>query len=158
MRPLLIALAALGAIMAPAAARAQQDENVVTVAVDDPEMNAAMAEARRKLPDFFAHFANPGAGENNFSVKYDLLPEPGQAEFIWAEVISHSPGVTIARLANNPVDGRFTLGEKVTIRDDEIVDWGYYRDGVMQGHFTTRALLPRLDQAQQDSIRDALNW
>ena len=158
MRALLLALAALGAFMVPAAAQAQQDDNVVSVAENDPEMNAAMREARRTLPDFFAHLDSPRPGESNFSVKYDLLPEPDKAEYIWAEVISHGPGVTIARLANNPVDDRFTIGEKVTIRDDEIIDWGYYRDGVMQGHFTTRALLPRLDPAQQDAIRDALNW
>ena len=145
--------------MVPVAAQAQQrSANVVDVSSNDATMNAAIANARRQLPDFFAHLAAPRPGERGFSIKFDLVPEPANAEYIWAEVISRSGGVTVARLANNPVDPRFKIGEKVTVRDEDIVDWGYYRDGVMQGHFTTRALLPGLDPAQAAQIRQALGW
>jgi uncharacterized protein YegJ (DUF2314 family) len=113
MRALL--LAALGALMLPAAARAQNlGDQLVYVAADDAEMNAAIAKGRETLPDFFAHLANPAPGETGFVIKYNLIPEPGRVEYIWAEVVSHSPGVSIARLANEPDDPRFKLGEKVS--------------------------------------------
>lgn len=153
-----LAALALGAVAAPAAAQTQSGDNLVYVAADDADMNAAIAQGRKTLPDFFAHFAHPAGEESGFLIKYDLLPEPDRAEFIWAEVISHAPGVTIARLANTPEDARWTIGEKVSVTDREIVDWGYFRGSVMQGNFTTRALLPHMDKSAADAIRGALGW
>ena len=159
MRALTLTLAALGASMLPAAARAQRrGDTIVNVSSRDEAMNAAIAKGRQTLPDFFAHFEKPAPGESGFLIKYDLLPEPGKAEFIWAEVIAHSPGVTTARLVNTPGDPRFKLGEKVSVRDADIIDWGYWKDGVMQGQYTTRALLPALDPAEADAIRKAYKW
>ena len=126
-----LALAGLATLAAPATALAQKngkvpngEERVVYVRDDDPAMKAAIAEGRRTLPDFFRHLASPAPGEHGFLIKFDLLPESDDAEYIWAEVISHSPGVTIARLANVPLDPRFRLGEKVNVGDADIVDWG----------------------------------
>jgi uncharacterized protein YegJ (DUF2314 family) len=133
-------------------------DGVYYVRSGDPALQGAIAEGRRTLPGFFTHLANPAPGEHSFMVKYDLLPEPDKAEYIWADVISHTPGVTIARLANDPLDSRFKRGDKVTITDDEILDWGYFRDGVMQGNFTTRAMLPRFCEPEASRIRKAMGW
>lgn len=159
MRILTLTLAALGAMMAPAAAQAQQGgDTIVNVASGDAAMNAAIAKGRQTLPDFFAHVAKPGRGESGFLIKYDVIPEAGKAEFVWAEVISHSPGISVARLVNSPRDVRFRLGDKVSVRDADIIDWGYWKDGVMQGQVTTRVLLPALDPAEADAIRKAFGW
>lgn len=155
MRILLLALAAL---MAPVAAHAQEADKLVYVAADDSAMNAAIAQGKKTVPDFFKHFARPASTENGFVIKYDLLPEPDKVEFIWAEVLSHADGVTVARLANVPDDSRWSMGDKVTVRDDEIIDWGYFRDGVMQGNFSTRALLTHMDPGEADQVRQALGW
>jgi uncharacterized protein YegJ (DUF2314 family) len=159
MRILTLTLAALAAMLAPATAQAQQlGDTIVNVASTDAAMNAAIAKGRQTLPDFFAHFAKPARGESGFLIKYDVIPEAGKAEFIWAEVISHAGGVSIARLVNTPRDPRFKLGEKVSVRDADIIDWGYWKDGVMQGQLTTRVLLPALDPAEADAIRKAFGW
>lgn len=159
MRVLKLTLAALAAAtLAPVAAQAQGD-SVIGIRSDDAAMNAAIAKGRQTLPDFWTHFAAPGPGESGFVIKYDLMAQSGEApEYIWAEVISHAPGTTIARLANTPRASRWKLGEKVSVRDADIIDWGYYRNGVMQGHYTTRILLPHLDPAQAESIRKAYRW
>lgn len=52
-------LAALGWGVAP----------VVTIPDDHPEMKAAVAEARRRWPEFEQAFRNPGPDQRNFSVK-----------------------------------------------------------------------------------------
>lgn len=173
MRTAILAIA-LGAALLPMAAQAQSkaadkqtrkpgaeapaEAGVIYIPTGDPAMKAATAEARRTLPGFFEHFAKPGRGETDFTIKYDLLPEPDSAEYIWADVISHTPGVTIARIANVPVDPRFKQGEKVTIADADVVDWGYFKDGVMQGSFTTRAMLPRYNKAEAEQLRKGLGW
>ena len=164
MRLLLPVLAAL-IVIAPATARAQKQtkkqdapEGVTYVRADDPVMLKAKADARRTLPDFLAHLANPAPGEHGFTIKYDLVPEPGRTENIWVDVLSASPGAIIGRLANVPVDTRFKLGEKVTVTEDQIIDWGYMSNGVMQGNFTTRAMLPRYGKEEAEQIRKDFGW
>lgn len=167
MRLLPSVLAAL-ALLSPLSAEAQKGkksdqapapEGIVWVRAGDPEVKAAVAQARRSLPEFLAHLARPGPGEHGFVIKYNLLPEPGKAENIWVDVLSASPGSILGRLANVPVDPRFKLGEKVTVGDGDIIDWGYVGgDGVMRGHFTTRALLPRYDKDEADAVRREFNW
>ena len=158
MRAVLIsALALLGALAAPAA-QAQGGDPVVNYSSEDAAMNAAKAKGRQTLPDFFLHFANPRPGEQQFMIKFDLLPEPEKFEFIWAEVLSRAPGVTQVRLLNAPADPRWKLGQQVSARDADVIDWGYFKDGVMQGQFTTRVMLPALNPKDADAIRKAYKW
>lgn len=147
---------ALALVLAPLAARTQ--DHVVQVAANDPEMNTAIVQARAGLAVFFAHVTSPGPGETRFVIKFDLLPEPDKAEFIWAEVISRTPGVTVAKLAGTPADPRFRAGQQVTVRDQDVIDWGYRKDGVMQGNYTTRVLLGRVPAAEAAAYRKSLGW
>lgn len=148
-------LIALAALTAPLAAEAQ--DRTVNVAASDPQMNAAIAQAKRELPVFFGHVGSPSPGENHFLIKYDV--QPGAAvEFVWAEVISHANAQSVAKLVNASNDGRFALGLQVRVNDADIVDWGYRKDGVMQGNYTTRVLIGRLPAAEAAPIRKFLGW
>ncbi|RYY25000.1 MAG: DUF2314 domain-containing protein [Sphingomonadales bacterium] len=120
-------------------------------------MHAAIVAAKRSLPVFFGHATSPGPGESNFIVKYDVVPED-KTEFVWAEVISHRGDVTIARILNTPADRRFKLGDQVTIRDAQIIDWGYFRDGKMQGGTTMRVLIGRMELAEARKMLNRLGW
>lgn len=154
LRLILLPFAAIA--LAPAA-HAQSADRTLNFAAADGEMNAAKAKGRATLPVFFAHVGAPGPGETGFMIKYDLIPEAG-VEYIWAEVISHKGDVTVARLSNVPGDKRFKLGQQVTVRDSAIIDWGYYKGRVMQGHFTTQVMLPHLPPQEAAAIRKALGW
>src|ERR1044072_3399034 len=132
-----ILFAALAILAAPLVAHAQ--DRTVNVQASDPAMNAAIAQAKRELPVFFGHVGTPGPGEEHFLIKYDVQPG-APVEFVWAEVISHANAQSVAKLVNASNDGRFALGQQVRINDAEIVDWGYRKDGVMQGNYTTRVL------------------
>jgi uncharacterized protein YegJ (DUF2314 family) len=166
MRALMIALAGLALTFAPAAlaqkaASPQEEEqrnNVMFFSEEDPAMNAAIARAQAEVPEFLLHLITPRPNEYRFMVKYDLLPEDGDAEFIWAEIVSRQPGAVTATLSNVPLDDRFKQGQTVTIRDEQIVDWSYVRDGVMQGNYTTRVILDRMPASEADPIRRNLGW
>jgi uncharacterized protein YegJ (DUF2314 family) len=148
-------LIALAALAAPLAAQAQ--DRVVGVAASDSQMNAAIAQAKRELPVFFGHVGAPGPGETRFLVKFDVIPEAG-VEFVWAEIISHANAQSVVKLANDSNDGRFKLGQQLRVNDADIVDWGYRKDGVMQGNYTTRVLIGRLPEADVAPVRKYLGW
>lgn len=154
---LLLASAALCLTANAAIAQEQGGDPLVFIEGSDAAMKAAVAKARAELPAFFQRFANPGENERSFSIKYNLTPG-GEPEFIWAAIESRADGVTVARLANNPHDPRFVLGQRVEVRDADVIDWAYIRGAVMQGHHTTRVLLNHLDPVQADAVRASLGW
>ena len=145
----------LAALAAPLTAQAQ--DRTVNVAASDPQMNAAISQAKRELPVFFGHAGSPGPGEEHFLIKYDVQPGPA-VEFVWAEIISHANAQSVAKLVNASNDGRFALGLQVRVNDADIVDWGYRKDGVMQGNYTTRVLLTRIPESEAAPVRKYLGW
>jgi len=151
MRPLIL----LAVLAAPLTAHAQ--DRTVNVAASDPQMNAAIAQAKRELPVFFGHAGSPGPGEEHFLIKYDVQPG-APVEFVWAEVISHANAQSVARLVNASNDGRFAPGLQVRVNDADVVDWGYRKDGVMQGNYTTRVLLTRIPESEAAPVRKYLGW
>jgi uncharacterized protein YegJ (DUF2314 family) len=140
---------------APLAALAQDEPDIVEVDADDPEMNAAKAEAQRTLPQFLAFLANPPAGSGDFVIKFPL----GGWEHIWVSDVVRRGQVLVGRLANDPVEKDHAIGDEVSVPLAEVSDWAWRdADGVMQGHFTTRVLLSRIDPEEADYIRAYMGW
>jgi uncharacterized protein YegJ (DUF2314 family) len=154
------ALTAIGLALAlplPALAQTTPGDQTATVSRADPEMARAIARARAELPVFFGHASSPAPGERYFLVKYNINPT-GRAEFIWAEIISHKGDTMVARLINTPRAPGFTKGQQVTIRKSDVIDWSYIRDGVLQGNYTTRVVLPHMKPAEAAALRKSYGW
>lgn len=158
---------ALGALClivaaAPAAGCQQADpqnrSDVVVVESDNTAMEAAKAKGRARLNEFFLHLARPAADERDFSVKFNLT-EDRDAEFIWAsDLRMGADGKLSGALANQPLDERFQMGQRVDIPLASVIDWSYFKNGVAQGHFTTRVMLSQLPDDQAAEIKAALGW
>lgn len=131
--------------------------DVAQVEADDSAMEAAKQEGRATLPRFFERLASPSANEDNFAVKLNLTPD-GEAEFIWAGDLQRSGQGLSGTLSNDPIAEGFSLGQRVPIDESQVIDWGYMKDGVMQGHATTRVLLKQLPPEQAEQTRAALGW
>jgi uncharacterized protein YegJ (DUF2314 family) len=147
--------AALLLLAAPVPAHAQ--DATIGVPANDAEMHAAVLKARAGLPVFFGHASAPAPGEGGFLIKFDLIPG-STAEFVWAEIVSHRGDSSVARLVNAPHGAGFSKGQQVTVRDSEVTDWAYWRDGVMQGGATMRVLVARMPAAEAQTMRDRFGW
>jgi uncharacterized protein YegJ (DUF2314 family) len=136
----------------------QDRTDVVMFEMTDVEMEAAKAKGQATLPEFFRHLASPAGDENDFGVKFNLTPD-GEAEYIWANHLHvGADGRLSGALANQPIDERFQLGQRVTIERSEIVDWSYFKRDVAKGHYTTRVMLDRAMPEQAREIRATLGW
>ncbi|NIJ19934.1 uncharacterized protein YegJ (DUF2314 family) [Sphingomonas naasensis] len=147
--------AALLLLAAPLPASAQ--DATISVPENDPEMRAAIAKARAGLPVFFGHVTAPAPGEGGFLIKFDLIPGAA-AEFVWAEIVSHRGGASVARLVNAPLARGFVKGQQVTVQDGEVIDWAWWREGVMQGGATMRVLIARMPPAEAQAMRARFGW
>ncbi|MEG3147002.1 DUF2314 domain-containing protein [Sphingomonas sp. RT2P30] len=153
---LFMALAGAGA--APAQDKSEKP-TIVWIEASDPAMNAAIAGAKAELPQFFAHWRAPAADERAFTVKFDVIPGD-RAEFIWAvDLRRDTAGVLSGTLVDDAeLDPTIKGGQRVTIADAGIIDWGYRRKGVMQGSYTVRVMLDHMDRAEAASLRRDLGW
>jgi len=112
---------------------------VVAVDGEDPRMQAAVDEARRRWPEFVAAFETRGPG--HFSVKSPIT-SGGNTEFIWIEVTAIENDAIYGTLANDPMDlGALKHGSRVKTSAAELNDWIFFDDSeAMQGGFTIRVV------------------
>lgn len=115
---------------------------VVEVTADDPRMTAAVAEARRRWPEFVAAFERR-TPDQHFTVKAPM-GDGARKEFIWVEVTALEGDRIIGELANDPVNlPGLRCGDKVTARVEDLNDWIYMKNGDMVGGFTVKVLMGR---------------
>lgn len=157
MRNLLIALLAIfGSTMAPMLAAASADEDkVIFVDQDDPEMSAAIAKARATLSEFWRQLAKPDPGVAGLALKVAIPHEPGKGapfEHFWLGDIERSKDKLTGIIQN---DANFAkgvaLGQSYTFTEADISDWMFTRNGKIVGNQTLRPLLKKMpdDEAAQ---------
>ena len=113
------------------------------VAVDpkNPALQAAVAEAHRRWPEFSKQFRDHGTTRGPFIVKAEL-GEEGHREFLWCEVMTIMPGKIRAILKSEPTAAvNLAKGDQVSIPLQEITDWVYPdEEGEKVGAFTLDAM------------------
>jgi uncharacterized protein YegJ (DUF2314 family) len=108
---------------------------VISVADDDPRMNAAVAEARRRWPEFVAAFKQRRP-DQQFTVKAPITAG-GHTEFIWVEVDGLGGDCIFGKLGNDPVDlGGLKCGDAVEAPVSDLNDWCYTNGDERVGMFT----------------------
>lgn len=132
----------------------------VVFAMGDPAVAAAKAEARTRLPEFWAALAAGAPGDSDFMLKFDLCHGRGLShqESIWARDIMLQDGAIHGRLANVPDDPAWHEGDAVVIDPDAIDDWCFFRNDIAQGHFITRLMIDRSAPHHAAKARKALGW
>lgn len=139
-------------LLLPVAALAQQGDPITGFADDDPDMNAAMAQAVQTLPLFLANATDAdGFGIPGTSIKVAFPASGGGSEIIWVGPFRWDGDQNLAGLlANQPnfMEG-LNAGDPVEFTIGMVRDWALQTsDGMLSGHYTTRVIVPRLDPAQ----------
>jgi uncharacterized protein YegJ (DUF2314 family) len=127
--------------------------------MDHPEMAAAVASARATLPEFRRLLAAPAPGMAAFGIKAKFPSTDGGDEHCWVGDLTPSGDGFVGKLSVEPqkVEG-FRLGSTVEVHESMITDWAYSLNGVYQGHFTTKVLLPYLPAKLRRRVSIAYGW
>lgn len=131
--------------LAPGFAAAQ----VINYQRSDPEMAAAYKEALRTFPIFVDALEKNAASD--FHVKVPLPYAQGR-ELIWMGDVKIEGDGLVGRIANVPVHQKeIQKGSPHRLKQADIIDWYFMRDGKMHGSFSTRVMLKRMppDRAEQ---------
>lgn len=129
--------------------RVQTNVPVIRVEADDAAMAAAVAEARRRWPDFLEALKSRGPGDS-FSIKAPVTVGDN-TEYIWIEVDGFASDVVFGKLGNEPValDG-LRLGSAVEIPLEDLNDWCYSKEGGEPVGLFTLAAINEAERRFQD--------
>lgn len=117
-------------LLSQVACERQGDESIVHVSKDNPEMEAARAEALRRFPEFEAAFAKR-TRKDAFAVKVGFpIRGSDEREYMWIDVRSLKSGVLTGKLDDEPIgDVGLKSGEEVSANRADIHDWMYSLNG-----------------------------
>jgi uncharacterized protein YegJ (DUF2314 family) len=128
------------------------DPDSLSVQGDDPEINAAIAEAQRRLPEFRRIIADDSrriipmyAGA---FVKVCVENEITRGfEHIWLEGVYFDGQNVGGWVLTSPHDISLTKGEELTLPVSRITDWMYYEGETLHGAFVENILMRRSKHA-----------
>ena len=116
---------------------------VITIAFDDPEMQAAVQIARDRWPEFAGAFEQRSEGQH-FAMKA-RFQEGDAVEFMWVAVTAIEGDRILGVLDSDPTDIKsLQSGDRVQITIDDLNDWMFLCDGAEPvGGFTVAVLTKR---------------
>lgn len=130
-------------------------DDVTQVADDDPQMEAAKATAQRTLPEFLAVLEETPEGVSDIGFKFPLRGN----EHIWVDNVARDGDHLTGNLSNHPMQQEWALGDQVRVPLDQVSDWAWRdSEGNMQGRYTTRVLLDRIDPEEAAAIVYDFGW
>ena len=120
------------------------EAGLTSIEAADTEMNAAMAEARRTLPEFEDRLANPRPTQTLTIIK-GRFTEGEKVEHMWLnQIVVTSEGYR-GVLGNDPYElTGMKAGETLLVARDDVSDWVVVDDGKLVGGYTMRVLRSRL--------------
>lgn len=119
----------------------QQEVKAAVIQVPDGDtIDAAIAEARRRWPEFVAAFQARAPEDTRFIVKAPFTSEDGDTEHMWLEVFGLEPEYVHGHLLNEPFHNKkLKAGSQVEVAVNDVSDWicPDAEDNPM-GNFTTQ--------------------
>jgi hypothetical protein len=115
--------------------------SVVRLGGTQPEIEQAISEARRRLPEFTEALRSAAEGDR-FAIKGRFKTDAG-AEFLWVKDPIPSPKGYIGLLDQKPIALAKKRGDLVLVKSEDVVDWMVRSGGKTIGGFTESALADR---------------
>lgn len=152
-RTMLSLMLALAPMPGWAQGTGQGDDKVVNVARDDPDMTAAIAQARASLDEFLSLSEAPPAGTTDYKLKVEVK-DGDTSEHFWIIPFHKTATGFVGTLANEPqAVHNVTAGQELEFTRDDISDWGYTRNGRQVGSFTVCVLFKTISKEEADYYR-----
>jgi uncharacterized protein YegJ (DUF2314 family) len=132
------------------------DDRVIGVSKDDVEMNQAMADARAHLPHFWQVMAEAKSGEEDFSIKVRIT-DGTNVEYFWCTDLKIEKGAVTAEVGNDPeLVKTVEAGQRIPVKESDIVDWLYMKNDKMIGNYTSRPLMKSMTKDELEYLKGTL--
>jgi uncharacterized protein YegJ (DUF2314 family) len=132
--------------------RAGQPDFLWTPEVD-PDMDRAVAEARRTFPQFASALQSPAPNRGSFAVKVAIV-EGKTIEHIWLGDVSYDGKLIRGVVGSEPVNVKAVkLNDRASVTPSVISDWMFVENGVLIGGHTIRLIYSRASPQEQERLK-----
>lgn len=129
---------------------------VTEIESDDPEMIAAIEQARKTLPEFWKACENPAPGTSNFSLKIRIVDPvvPEDEEYFWITNVSRNETRVAGVIGNEPeIVHTVRYGQRIEVPETDVSDWLFVRNGKMVGNATVRPLMKKMSADEVEKVK-----
>src|SRR5438128_7014952 len=132
--------------------------DLMVVAEDDKDMNAAMEKARKSVDKFIKAFQKQRKGQSDFGVKM-AIRDGKKVEHFWVEITRFDGNQFEGTISNEPtMVTTVQSGDLVKVEKNRIEDWMYVEKGKLVGGYTVRVLRDRLSSGERKALDDSLPY
>jgi uncharacterized protein YegJ (DUF2314 family) len=154
-RPWLVALSFL---LVACASTPVPAPTVEAKASPDVEMESATQQARETLDVFLQTIEAPHPDRTFVAVKARFLPPDEPAQEIWVDEVTYANGVLRGSMGDDIPSLKLSLGERVTVAREDIVDWMIVEDGKLIGGYTIRLAVQRMSPVEKQRFLETLDY
>ena len=121
-------------------------------------MDIAVAQARASFDAFLTKAKYPGESDSDFSVKVAI--EDGQhTQHICLNDLKVDQEPFEGTIGNEPYFiTKVKFGDRYRFTREDISDWTYVSDGVVQGSYTVRFSMKAMSKAESDALAKQFGW
>ena len=124
----------------------------------DAEMEAAFRQAQDTLDVFIEKLGTPHPDRTQVAVKVRFVLPNEPPQDIWVDEVTYADGSFRGTMGDDIPSLRLSIGEKITIARDEIVDWAIIEDGKLVGGYTIRLAVQRMSPEERERFLETLPY
>jgi uncharacterized protein YegJ (DUF2314 family) len=124
----------------------------------DVELDTAIRQARDSLDVFIAKITTPHPDRTFVALKVRFRPPDESPQDIWVDEVTYPNGVFRGNMGDDIPALKLEMGEKITIHEEDIVDWMIVEDGKLVGGYTIRLALQRMSSDERERFLETLDY
>lgn len=124
----------------------------------DVEMEAAFQEARDTLDLFIQKIGTPHPDRTFVAVKVRFFPPDDPPQDIWVDEVAYTDGSFRGLMGDDIPSLRLEAGEKITVQEEDILDWMIVEDGKLVGGYTIRLAVQRMSPEERERFLETLDY
>jgi uncharacterized protein YegJ (DUF2314 family) len=129
-----------------------------TTSSTDTELAAAIEQARASLDTFIAKITTPHADRTFVALKVRFIPPGESLQDIWVDEVTYADGILHGNVGDDIPALRLEAGEKITIDEEDILDWMIVEDGKLIGGYTIRLAVQRMSPEERERFLETLDY
>jgi uncharacterized protein YegJ (DUF2314 family) len=124
----------------------------------DTGLAAAIEQARASLDTFIARITTPHADRTFVAVKVRFTPPGESPQDIWVDEVTYTDDTLRGNVGDDIPALKLEAGEKITIDEEDILDWMIVEDGKLIGGYTIRLAVQRMSPAERERFLETLDY
>jgi uncharacterized protein YegJ (DUF2314 family) len=121
-------------------------------------MESAFRQARDTLDLFIEKLGTPHPDRSLVAVKVRFFLPGELPQDLWVDGVTYVDGSFRGTMGDDLPSLRLSLGDKVTVKREDVLDWAIVEDGKLVGGYTIRLAVQRMTREEKERFLETLPY